>query len=130
MPSFHVIEHTIRRRDTRDGCAWEEFEGEGEGEGELGLFHVRQYLPKGNTSPRTGDVTVICVHAGDFPAELYEPLWEDMLEQMQARKRTIRSIWVADVANQEQSGIINETVLDAEGKGAPCISLTRIPVPR
>lgn len=43
--------------------------------------------------------------------ELYEPLWDDVHDCMRNQNRRIRSIWIADVAQQGQSGILNESIL-------------------
>lgn len=40
--------------------------------------------------------------------ELYEPLWEDLLARSKQDGFRIRSIWIADAANQGASGTINE----------------------
>lgn len=44
--------------------------------------------------------------------ELYEPLWDELLEQ--ANGFHIRGIWVADVASMNQSGIQNEDKLSMD----------------
>lgn len=43
--------------------------------------------------------------------ELYEPLWEDMLQLSEKAGFRIRSIWIADVSQQGQSGVLNEDKL-------------------
>lgn len=43
--------------------------------------------------------------------ELYEPLWEEMLVRFEERGIRVRGIWIADVAQQGQSGIANEHLL-------------------
>lgn len=40
--------------------------------------------------------------------ELYEPLWEEIYARSKANGFRIRSIWMADVAHQGQSSVINE----------------------
>ncbi|KAI2916225.1 hypothetical protein CBS147343_10474 [Aspergillus niger] len=79
-------------------------------ESELRLA-VKQYIPIDNPHPKEGDVTIIGAHANAFPKELYEPLWDDIHEQLASQNRRIRSIWIADVAQQGQSGISNELIL-------------------
>ncbi|KAF2094885.1 hypothetical protein NA57DRAFT_80054 [Rhizodiscina lignyota] len=69
---------------------------------------VKQYTPLNNPHPKKGDVTVIGTQANGFPKEVYEPLWEDLLERTNAAGFAIRSIWIADVAQQGQSGVLNE----------------------
>ena len=43
--------------------------------------------------------------------ELYEPMWDDLYKAMKERGQPIRSIWVADVAPQGVSGMLNEEKL-------------------
>ena len=43
--------------------------------------------------------------------ELYEPLWDDLYKQLASQNRRLRSIWIADVAQQGQSGVVNEAIL-------------------
>ena len=48
--------------------------------------------------------------------ELYEPMWEHLYSALQSRGQTIRSIWIADVASQGQSGVLNEAKLGNDRK--------------
>ncbi|KAE8151329.1 Alpha/beta hydrolase family-domain-containing protein [Aspergillus avenaceus] len=68
---------------------------------------VKQYKPKSNPNPKSGDLTIIGAHGGGFPKELYEPLWEDILKRSEHNGIRIRSIWIADVANHGASGELN-----------------------
>ena len=111
MSRFHVIEQTIRRHGTRDRSAGAEI-GHGN---EPSRLRVKKYLPKTNSHARPGDVTILAVNADGFPDELYDSLWDDLLEQMQARKRRLRSIWIVDIANQAQGGD-DEGIFGAEGR--------------
>jgi hypothetical protein len=43
--------------------------------------------------------------------EMYEPLWDDLYERMAEAGKRIRGIWIADVAHQGQSGVLNEKSL-------------------
>ena len=43
--------------------------------------------------------------------ELYEPLWEEIHASSKDAGFRIRSIWMSDVANQGESGVINENSL-------------------
>ncbi|KAM5517894.1 toxin biosynthesis [Fusarium oxysporum f. sp. phaseoli] len=72
---------------------------------------VKQYIPHDNPNPQPGDVTIIGAHANGFPKELYEPLWDELYDRARQQDLRIRSIWIADVWNQGQSGVINERVL-------------------
>ncbi|KAF4503529.1 host-specific AK-toxin Akt2 [Fusarium agapanthi] len=72
---------------------------------------VKQYVPHDNPDPQPGDVTIIGAHANGFPKELYEPLWDELYDRAGQQDLRIRSIWIADVWNQGQSGVLNERVL-------------------
>jgi hypothetical protein len=87
---------------------------------------VKQYSPTNNASPIAGDITIIAAHGNGLVKvvkacakvlqtslahqiqELYEPLWEDLERLLSRRGRHIRSIWIADTANQGASGLLNE----------------------
>ena len=72
-------------------------------------LQVKQYTPLNNLSPRPGDLTILGAHSNAFPKELYEPLWDELLQYAQkANLFRILSIWFADVASQGASGILNE----------------------
>ncbi len=45
------------------------------------------------------------------PQEVYEPLWDEILHLAEAAGFGIRGIWIADVAQQGQSGVLNEDKL-------------------
>jgi hypothetical protein len=47
---------------------------------------------------------------------LYEPLWEDLHARSKSNSFRIRSIWIADIANQGASGIMNEELLGNDRK--------------
>ncbi|KAK6379539.1 hypothetical protein LTS17_006457 [Exophiala oligosperma] len=79
---------------------------------------VKQYIPLDDPRPaQPGDVTIIAAPGNAFPKELYEPLWEDLSRVLASRRSSssssvqIRSIWVADAANQGASGVLNEDLL-------------------
>jgi hypothetical protein len=111
MSHFTVQSHVVRTQHTRDRPAG----AEGGRDNDLRL-HVKQYVPKENPSRKTGDVTIIGAHANGFPKELYEPFWDDLYERLRAQGRQIRGIWIADIASQGQSGIINEAILGPDGR--------------
>lgn len=86
---------------------------------------IKQYTPLDAKFEDEGDVTIIGGHANGFPKvyfladvvrkncthnrqELYEPFWDDLYERLKARNIRIRSIWIADVSFQGQSGVLNE----------------------
>lgn len=72
---------------------------------------VKQYTPLNNSSPKSGDITIIAAHANGFPKELYEPLWDELLKRCQQYGFGIRSIWIADVVHQGWSSVLNEDKL-------------------
>lgn len=43
--------------------------------------------------------------------ELYEPLWDELYLRLKAKSVRIRNIWIADVAHQGQSSVLNEAKL-------------------
>lgn len=106
MSNFRVVEHVVKCQHTRDRPA-----GAERGRDNDLRMCVKQYIPKTNPEPRHGDVTIIGAQANAFPKEMYEPMWDDVQERMQSKGRNIRSIWIADMAAQGQSGILNENTL-------------------
>jgi len=106
MSSFHVIEHKIPCQHIR------EYARATSGSQETVLhLAVKQYVPKDNPNPQPGDVTIIGAHANGFPKELYEPLWDDLHARSKQQGFRIRGIWIADVAQQGQSSVLNEQLL-------------------
>ncbi|KAJ9638722.1 uncharacterized protein PV06_02146 [Exophiala oligosperma] len=106
MSSFHVVEHKIPCQHIREYPR----ALSGSQEDVLHLA-VKQYIPKDNPNPQPGDVTIIGAHANAFPKELYEPLWDDIHARSKKNGFRIRSIWIADVAQQGQSSVLNEKLL-------------------
>ncbi|TIA29920.1 putative toxin biosynthesis protein, partial [Aureobasidium pullulans] len=100
--SFKVVEHHTPCQSIREypqaTSTYQE---------EVLYLSVKQYIPL-NRTPQEGDVTILAAHASAFPKELYEPLWEDLLKQSEKAGYGIRSIWMADVANQGASYVLNE----------------------
>ncbi|KAF2833519.1 alpha/beta-hydrolase [Ophiobolus disseminans] len=72
---------------------------------------INQYTPLNNSSPKPGDITIIAAHANAFPKELYEPLWDELLQRCEQYGFGIRGVWIADVAHQGQSSVLNEDKL-------------------
>lgn len=106
MSTFRVVEHRIPAQHVR-----EYRQATAHSQEDVLYLSVKQYIPVDNPNPQPGDVTIIGAHANGFPKELYEPLWDDLVEQSRKQRWRIRSIWMADVAHQGQSGIINEQLL-------------------
>ncbi|RAL17221.1 putative toxin biosynthesis protein [Aspergillus homomorphus CBS 101889] len=103
---FRVVEHTVECQHIREYPAATADEQE-----DILNLAVKQYIPLDNSSPQPGDVTILAAHANGFPKELYEPLWEEIYARSQANGFRIRSIWMADVAHQGQSSVLNEDLL-------------------
>ncbi|KAL8755995.1 MAG: hypothetical protein Q9199_003229 [Rusavskia elegans] len=74
-------------------------------------IHVKQYTPLNRKTCPEGAVTIIAAHANGFPKELYEPLWEALCRSSEKRGLHVRSVWMADVANQGMSSVLNEDKL-------------------
>ncbi|PGH12355.1 hypothetical protein AJ80_06765 [Polytolypa hystricis UAMH7299] len=103
---FRIIEHVFPCQHIRD------YPGATATEQEQVLsLSVKQYVPVDNPNPQPGDITIIGAHANAFPKELYEPLWEEINNRAKAQGFRIRGIWMADVAHQGHSGVLNENVL-------------------
>lgn len=106
MSDFRVIEHVTRAQHSRNRFAGAELGRENDLR-----MHVKQYIPTSNPHPKPGDVTIIGAVADAFPKEMLEPLWSIFHQQLQSQGHNIRSIWIADPANQGHSGVINEKIL-------------------
>ena len=52
--------------------------------------------------------------------ELYEPLWDELYECLKAKNIRIRNIFIADVAHQGVSGVLNEQKLGNDRKWRSC----------
>ena len=53
-------------------------------------------------------------------------MWEVLYESLKAQGHSIKSIWIADVAHQGQSGILNEGKLGDDRKWSFFNSLRRL----
>lgn len=117
---FHSTIHIIQGQHIREYAN----STAGSNEDILNL-EIKQYVPHNNLPQNQGaeqqsaelpSVTIIAAHANSFPKELYEPLWDTVLEESRssgARYR-VRSIWIADMVNQNASGVLNEKKLGDE----------------
>ncbi|SMR49041.1 unnamed protein product [Zymoseptoria tritici ST99CH_1E4] len=103
---FLIKDHILRAQHTRERIAATEL-----GQENALRVHVRQYIPKSNSHPRPGDVTIIGAIADAFPKEMYEPLWEAVMKGLEGKGKSVRAIWVADPVNQGESGVLNERIL-------------------
>lgn len=104
---FTITEHVV------PGCHIREYPGSTVHQEDILNLHVKQYTPRNQPLPLPSDaVTLIATHGVALPKELYEPLWDELLEQ--AAGFCIRSIWVADCASMGRSGILNEDKLSMD----------------
>ena len=119
---FNVHEHRIPTAHIRE---YPRALASDDQEEELQLA-VKQYTPKRSKDRGQQIVTIIGAHANGFPKvlalliksnvfrtdpfsqELYEPLWDELYDRLQAKNIHINSIWIADVAHQSASGVLNE----------------------
>ncbi len=106
MTSFRIVEHKIPGQHVREYP-----NATANSQEDVLYLNVKQYIPLNNQQPEDGDVTIIGTHANAFPKECYEALWDDLLQQATKHGWRIRSIWIADVAHEGQSGLINEQSL-------------------
>lgn len=113
MSNFRIVEHIVRTQHSRERWAATEL-----GEEHRLRLHVKQYIPLSNSHPQPGDVTIIGAVANSFPKETAEPYWDDLYKALKAKGRRIRSIWIADPANQGQSGVLNERILGPDRNSA------------
>ena len=103
---FRVQEHTIPCQYIREypGATLEDQEDD--------LFlHIKQYVPLDQSNSQATAITIIGAHANGFPKELYEPLWDDLSRALRKQGLAIKGIWIADVAHQGMSGVLNEDKL-------------------
>ncbi|GKZ71787.1 hypothetical protein AnigIFM50267_007829 [Aspergillus niger] len=105
--NFNVTEHAV------PGCHIREYPGSTVNQEDILNLHVKQYTPKNQAEPVPADaITIIAAHGAALPKELYEPLWDELLNQ--ATGFHIRSIWVADCASMNASGVLNEDKLSMD----------------
>ncbi|KAJ6171048.1 hypothetical protein N7470_000115 [Penicillium chermesinum] len=103
---FRVVEHVVPCQHIR------EYPGAtADSQEDVLQLAVKQYIPLDNENPQPGDVTILAAHANGFPKELYEPLWEEIHARSKDSGFRIRSIWMADVAHQGESSVLNEHAL-------------------
>ncbi|KAK4560431.1 hypothetical protein LTR86_005627 [Recurvomyces mirabilis] len=111
---FHVKEHAVPTSHIREYARSTVDDQE-----EVLHLAVKQYIPK-KTFAATHKVTIVGAHANGFPKvrsifsntlEMYEPLWDELYERLRAKGIAINSIFIADVAHQNASGILNERKL-------------------
>ncbi|KAK3623219.1 hypothetical protein LTR56_021698 [Elasticomyces elasticus] len=99
---FSITEHSIPTSHIREYAR-----STADGQEDVLQLAVKQYTPK-ESFRGSNEITVIGAHANGFPKELYEPLWDELYQRLKAKGIRIRSIWIADVAHQGHSGVLNE----------------------
>lgn len=106
MASFRIVEHRIP-------CQYIREYPRALARSQEDILHlaVKQYVPLSNPTPSPGDITIVAATANGFTKELYEPLWEDLEASMADKGLKIRGIWIADVAHQGESSVVNEEKL-------------------
>lgn len=122
---FKVQEHTI------PSCHIREYPRTlaSDDQGDVLQLAIKQYTPRKRAQTAKNEITIIGAHANGFPKvcawhavrlrtkplmmpkELYEPLWDDLYERLAKRNIHIHGIWIADVAHQGHSGVLNEEKL-------------------
>ncbi|RDA95618.1 hypothetical protein CP533_1091 [Ophiocordyceps camponoti-saundersi (nom. inval.)] len=109
---FNVREHVV------SGCHIREYPGltSGRQEDEMRL-HVKQYTPR-HQPLQDGAVTLVAMQGIGFPKELYEPLWDTLYDHSRSHGYSIRNIWIADMAPQGMSSILNEKKLSMDNSWA------------
>ena len=103
---FQVKEHVIASQYIREYPA-----ATAENQEDALQLCVKQYTPLRKPSSAQGLITIIGAHANGFPKELYEPLWDDLLPKLESSGFAVKNVWIADVAHQGQSGVLNEDKL-------------------
>ncbi|KAJ5983802.1 hypothetical protein N7481_005901 [Penicillium waksmanii] len=103
---FRIVEHVVPGQHIREYPA-----ATANSQEEPLNLAVKQYIPLDNPNPQPGDVTILAAHANGFPKELYEPLWEEIHARAKDAGFRIRSIWMADVAWEGESSVLNEHIL-------------------
>lgn len=120
---FRVQEHTIPASHIREYPR-----ATADDQEDVLQLAVKQYSPR-DTFKARNEVTIIGAHANAFPKvsrprqdvnqawrltcmqELYEPLWDDLFQRLKAKGIRISNIFIADVAHQGASGVLNERKL-------------------
>jgi hypothetical protein len=75
---FRVVQYVVQGSHTREYP-----HATTNSDNDVPRLAVKQYIPLDNPDPKPGDVTIIAAHANGVPRELYEPLWDDILEKSQ-----------------------------------------------
>ncbi|OOO03840.1 hypothetical protein OAory_01022510 [Aspergillus oryzae] len=108
--NFRITEHIV------PGCHIREYAGSTAGRQEDVLrLHVKQYTPLNPPEPLSPEaVTIIAAHGVGLAKELYEPLWNEILQRAERNNFQIRSIWIAEAASMGMSAIFNEDKLSID----------------
>ncbi|MCJ1443775.1 MAG: hypothetical protein MMC23_004275 [Stictis urceolatum] len=102
IPCQHVREYMHATKSTEDDTL---------------QLAIKQYIPRDFNSSDSNAVTIIGTCGTGFPKEVYEPLWDELLNFSKTRNFSIRGIWVADMSNQGASGVLNENIQGDDPSG-------------
>ncbi|KAJ5093386.1 toxin biosynthesis protein [Penicillium angulare] len=120
MATFKIVEHVIPGQHIRE--YYHSVKGRQEAPVQLA---IKQYIPLDRPEPIPDNaVTIIGTHGNGSPkvsyaintaitgcgGELFEPFWQRLSIQLQKQGVPLRAIWIADIANQGASGILNEDI--------------------
>jgi pimeloyl-ACP methyl ester carboxylesterase len=112
---FIITEHTIPAQHIRE---WPR--ATAASQDDILQLRIKQYTPLDNIDPQPGDLTIVGAHANGVPKEIYEALWADLHAQSRNHGFRIRGIWIADVAHQNYSGVLNEPMLGNDPSWYDC----------
>ena len=115
---FKIIEHVIPGQHIRESPR--SIKGRQETPVQIA---IKQYIPDDADRPDPipdNAITIIGVPGNGSPKEIYEPLWEDLYNQLKKLSVPLRGLWVADTSNQGASAILNE---DIQGDQSMCLKI-------
>lgn len=61
--------------------------------------------------PQALNITIISAAANGLTKKLFEPLWDDLHDQLSQRGIGIHGVWIADQVHQGESAVLNEEKL-------------------
>ncbi len=105
MTQFKILEHTIPGQHIREYPNATQNRQE-----DVFQIAIKQYVPIRDSEPGKDAVTIIGGHANGFPKEMYEPLWDELLQRSREQGFEIRGVWIADTSNSGVSGVLNECI--------------------
>ena len=100
---FRITEHVIPCQHIR------EYPHAIKSEHEPLRLAIKEYQPWDNVEADPGSLTIIALHANGIPKETYEPLFDDLCNELKGKVK-VRAIWIADSSHQGASGVLNEHI--------------------